>query len=138
MNMYSITYPLITFTTAILNLPINSFCPLDTALVLTSDDFHSNFLPSIPSSLTPSCGRFSKTLMWCRLYHVFTYIYSLLTKKDICDHWNVSVKLLYVYVRLSYREHFFGKIFSFLFLFLCYLYFSTFPFHIIYYVVFST
>ena len=31
----------------------------------------------------------------------FTYIYSLLIKKDICVHWNVSVKVLFVYVCLS-------------------------------------
>ena len=34
------------------------------------------------------------------LYHVFTCIYSLLIEKDICDWWNVSVKLC-VYVCLS-------------------------------------
>jgi hypothetical protein len=28
---------------------------------------------------------FSKTLIWGRLYQVFTYIYSLLIEKDICD-----------------------------------------------------
>jgi hypothetical protein len=33
--------------------------------------------------------------IWCRLYHVFGYIYSLLIEKDICDCQNVSV---YVYV----------------------------------------
>ena len=50
--VYSITCPLILITSpvAILNLPINSFCSLDTVLVLTSDDFHSIFLPSLHSS----------------------------------------------------------------------------------------
>ena len=45
MFVYFITYPLILITspTAILNLSINLFCPVDTALVLTSDDFHSIF-----------------------------------------------------------------------------------------------
>jgi len=36
--------------------------------------------------------------MWHCLYPVFTYIYSLLIEKDICDHQNVSVKLPFVFV----------------------------------------
>jgi hypothetical protein len=36
---------------AILNLPINSFCPVNTVLVLTSDNFHLNFPPSPPPFL---------------------------------------------------------------------------------------
>ena len=50
MYVYSITYSLIliTSTTAILTLHINSFCCLDTALVLASDDFHSIFPPLLP------------------------------------------------------------------------------------------
>ena len=44
--------------------------------------------------------------MWYRLYHVFTYIYSLLIRKDICDHQNVSVKLPCVYVGLSSEDLF--------------------------------
>jgi hypothetical protein len=49
MYMYSITYPLtlITSPAAILNLPINSFCLLDTALVLT-------FVITIRDFLEPS------------------------------------------------------------------------------------
>ena len=52
--MYSITCPLILITSpaSILNLPINSFCPLDTALVLTSDNFHLIFPPFPPLSPT--------------------------------------------------------------------------------------
>jgi hypothetical protein len=54
--VYSITYPLIGITspTTILNSPINSFYPLDTALVLISDNFHSIFLP-YPPLLLSSC-----------------------------------------------------------------------------------
>ena len=49
---------------------------------------------------------------------VFTYIYSLLIEKDVCDRQNVSIKLLCVpFVWRSF--HFFGKSFVFLFLFLC-------------------
>ena len=53
MFMYCITYPLIliTSTFAIFNSPI---CPQVTALILTSDDFHSIFPPS-PPFLPPSC-----------------------------------------------------------------------------------
>ena len=40
--------------------------------------------------------------MWHRLYHVFTYFYSLLIEKDVSDRLNVSVKLLCVCVRLSH------------------------------------
>ena len=39
--------------------------------------------------------------MWHRHYHVFTYIYSLLIEKDICDHWNISFKFPCVCVWLS-------------------------------------
>ena len=45
---------LISSSYAILNSPVNSFCPLDTALVLTSDNFHSIFPPS-PLFLSTSC-----------------------------------------------------------------------------------
>ena len=38
---------------------------------------------------------------WCHLYRVFTYIYSLLIEKDICDCWNISIMLACVYVCLS-------------------------------------
>ena len=50
-----------------------------------------------------------------RLYHVFTYIYSLLIKKDISDHQNVLFKLLCVYVCLSSRGFFIFsvRVFSF-------------------------
>ena len=59
--------------------------------------------------------------------HVFTYIYSLPIKKDICDHWNVSVMLPYVYVCLSSGDVFiFSVSFLFLFLFLCYSYLGSF------------
>ena len=86
MYMYSITNPLalIRSPAAIWNLPINLFCSLETALVLTSDDFHSNFPPS-PHSYPLSGGTSPKKLTWCHLYRMFTYIYSLLIKKDICD-----------------------------------------------------
>ena len=53
MYVYSIPCLLILIISpaAILNLPINSFCPLDTVLALTSDDFHLIFSPFLP----PSC-----------------------------------------------------------------------------------
>ena len=54
--VYFITYRLILITSpsAILNSAINSFYPLDTALLLTSDNFTSIFL-SPPSLLPSSC-----------------------------------------------------------------------------------
>ena len=80
--------------------------------------------------------------MWCCLYCVFTYIYSLLLGKDICDHWNVSIKLLCVCVCLLSRNLliFLVRVSYFFFYFLCYLYFvlsfplalfCTFPFHMV-------
>ena len=58
------------------------------------------------------------------LYCVFTYIYSLLTEKDICDYQNISVKLLYVYVCSSSED-----LFIFLFYIFCVIY--TFSFHLV-------
>jgi hypothetical protein len=43
-------------------------------------------------------------MSWRRLYHVFTYIYSLLIEKDICDRRNVLVKLPCVCVCLLSRD----------------------------------
>ena len=53
--MYSTTCPLILITSpaAILNLPINLSWPLDTGLVLTSDNLHFIFLPTPYPSLLP-------------------------------------------------------------------------------------
>jgi hypothetical protein len=39
--------------------------------------------------------------MWYCLYCVFTYIYSLLIERDICDCQNISVKCPCVYVYVS-------------------------------------
>jgi hypothetical protein len=54
---------------------------------------------------------------------VFTYIYTLLIKKDICDCQNISIKLQCVYWCHSSGD-FFGKSFLFLFLLLYCPYFS--------------
>ena len=71
------------------------------------------------------------TVTWSRLYCVFTYIYSLLIEKDIFDCRNVPGKLPCVYLYLSSWDLFFSVSFLFLLLFLCYPYFSTFPFHVV-------
>ena len=101
--VYSITCLLILITSppTILNLPINLFCPLDTSLVLTSDNFYFIF-PRSPPLFHPSClvtslVALSKTLTWRHLYCVFTYIYSVLIKKEICDCRNISIKFLRVF-----------------------------------------
>ena len=82
---------LITSPTAILNSPINSFCPLDTVPVLTSA---FNF-PSLSSSTllpvpTPggSCSKLSRDA----IFTVFTYIYSHLIDKDLYESRNLSIK----------------------------------------------
>ena len=43
---------------------------------------------------------------WRHLHYLFTYIYSLLNEKDICDRQNVSIKLPCVCVCLSCRDLF--------------------------------
>ena len=123
MYVYSIIYLLILITspTTILNF-INLLCPLDTALVLTSDDFHSIFPPSPPllppSRLVPPLVVLFRTLTWRRLYHVFTYIYSLLIEKYICDCQNISIKLPCVCFVLN-SLHFFNKEYPLSFPFSC-------------------
>ena len=54
---------------------------------------------------------------WCHLCSVFTYIYSLLIKKDICDCWNVSIISFHLCLSPGDLFIFFGKSFLFLFLF---------------------
>jgi hypothetical protein len=95
MYKYSITYPLILIRlpAAILNLIINLLCPLDTALMISIlFSLHLLHSSSLPVS-HPAWWYFSKTVTWCHLYLVFTYIYSLLIEKDICNHQSISVKL---------------------------------------------
>jgi hypothetical protein len=62
-----------------LNLPINS-CPLDTALVLTSDNFHSIFCPSpfLPHLLLlqPLGNTFQK-LSCDTIFTVFSHTFTL-------------------------------------------------------------
>ena len=82
------------FIRLITSFPINSFYPLDTALVLTSDNFHLIFPPTphpspLPVSQPPG-GTFQNHWNEHHLYHLFTYICSLLIEKSICDRWNIS------------------------------------------------
>ena len=85
------------------NVPINSSCPG----IIPSDNFHLIFPPFLLLLVSqPPRWHFSKTLTWCRYYCVFTYIYSLLIEKGICDHQNMSLKLLCVCVWLSSRDLF--------------------------------
>ena len=78
-----------------MNSPINSFCPLNTALVLTSDNFHLIF-PSAPS--TPPFTPFLpwwlllETATWRHFYFVFTYVYSIPIEKGLRECRNISVK----------------------------------------------
>ena len=124
MYVYSITCPLILSTSpaAILNLPINSFYPLDTVLVLTSDNLHLNFPPS-PPPFPPSCHttlwwHCLKTLMWSAHYRV--YIYSLLIKKGICNRRNISSLHVSVFVCTFIRRYLhFWLVFPFFSYLLC-------------------
>ena len=73
-----------------------------------------------------------ETDRWRHFYCVFTYIYSFLIKEDIWECPSLSVKFPRVFFFSFIRRslNFFGKIFFFLFKFLCYSYFRTFPFHV--------
>jgi len=95
----------------ILNLPINLSCLLGKALVLTSDNLHLIFPPlfsPVPVSQPPG-GTFQNHSHERHLYCVFTYIYSLLIKKGICDRQNTLFPC--VCVRVYFRPElssFFG------------------------------
>ena len=69
----------------------------------SGDVFHSILPPSPP--LIPISHllwwHFSKTLMW---RHLYTYIYSLLLEKDICDRRNNSIKHPCVCVTFARRS----------------------------------
>ena len=80
---------LITSPTTILNLPINSFCPLDTALVLTSDNSLLNFPPSLPLSQPPG-GIFQKLscdAIFVMCLHTFTLFWLRKTSVTIKIFW---------------------------------------------------
>ena len=108
-NVHNLPSPiLITLLVVILN-SINSFFPLDTALVLTSDHFLSIFPPLLPSSCSFPCWVLLENVMWHHLYFVSTYIYSLLIGQDLCENQNVSIKFLWtllVYLCLTSRDLF--------------------------------
>ena len=101
-----------------LNLPTNSSCPLDTALALTSDNLHLNFpltLHLFPLAVShPLMAPFINTHI-TPFYHVFTYIYSLLIGKGICDHRNISSFCVFVFMfacTFIQRSHHFSDEFS--------------------------
>ena len=59
-----------------------------------------------------------------RLHCLFSYIYSLLIEKDICDRQNISNKFVCAFP--PEISSFFGKNFPFFFSFWCYPYFGSF------------
>ena len=103
MYVYCITCPLIlTISLAtILNFHTDSFCPLDTALALTSDNRLLNFPPSIP--LGTPWWHLSKTLVMPSLS---SYIRSLLIEKDGRVHLNILILIQCVFMCLSYGDLF--------------------------------
>ena len=80
----------------------------------TSDNFHLIFPPRF--FFTTTWWHFSKTLKWCRHYHTFTNIYSLLIEKSICDCWNISRFCVFVCTFIRRFLHFLVE-FSLCFLF---------------------
>ena len=121
MYVYFITYPLILITSpaAILN-SINLFYLLETALVLTLDNFHSIFPPFLPSS----CPALTLVALIqnCHMASSLLCVHIHLLFSDWERHlWlsKVSVKLPCVYVCLSSGDPFIFsvKISSFFFYF---------------------
>jgi hypothetical protein len=92
--VHFINYPtiLITSPAVILNSPNNSFCPLSTVQVLTSD----NFLPIIPPAppLLPSSTSFTRLLLLelprGAIFTVCSQTHSLI-EKNLCESRNVSI-----------------------------------------------
>ena len=124
MYTYFITYPpiLIMSPATILNLPVNSLCPLDTALVLISGNLFYIFPPSpplLPSSVPSSDGSCSKLS--------YDTIFTVCSQKDLCENQNLSIKFLYAFLvswYLSSRDlvflvYFFPFLFLFLYNILC-------------------
>ena len=71
-------------------------------------------------------------MTWCHLHSIFTYVYSLLIEKDICDHRNISNKFLRVCVCLTSGNLFiFSKSFPFPFPFFVLSVLRYFPFHLV-------
>ena len=118
-NTNHITCPLILITSpaAILNLPINLSYSVDTALVLTTDNFHLIFPPTPHPSLLPVLqppgGTFQNHSHGRNFDCTFTYIYSFLIKKGICDRRNISSFHVFVCTFVWRSLHF---LVSFLFL----------------------
>ena len=77
--------------------------PLDTDLLLTSNNFHSIFSPFPLIPLLPVLSLVSLLKTVTCLYSVFTYIHHLLIEKDLHEWQNISVKFAYVYLYLSCR-----------------------------------
>ena len=69
------------------------------------------------------------SVIWSLIFSLFTYIYSLLIEKDLCECQNISFKFICV----SHLEtsQFFIKRFLFLFLLFCFAYFGIFHFHVV-------
>ena len=104
MYMYYITCPLILIVspTAILNLPINSFCSLDTALVLTSDNFLSIFPLSPPFSFL-----FLPLVTFMQNCHVVLSLLSLLINKDLCVQlYQLSFCVIFYFICVFHPETF--------------------------------
>ena len=80
----------------ILNSPINSICPLVTALLIISINFslHPLYSPFFPFLHLLALTR---NFTWQHLYCLFTYIYSPLIDKELCEYWDASYVFPCVY-----------------------------------------
>ena len=90
---------LITSPAAILNLSKNLFCPLDTALVLTSDNFNSIFPPPLFLFRTHPGASYPK-LSHGTIFNVSSHTFTLFRFRETSVIVETSVKLPFVYVRL--------------------------------------
>ena len=124
--VYSITCPLILTISpaAILNLPTNSFCLLDTALELTSDNSLLHFPPSIP--LATSWWHLSKTLVMPSLMCAHIQSLSFDWERRQCPYISILFPFVCSCACPPWSLQFLVRVFTFLSLILCYLYFGTF------------
>ena len=106
-SLYYPPIPIISPTT-ILNLPINSFYPTNTMLVLTSDNSLSLFHTPLPSSCSLLCGSYLKLLCGA-----ISAVYLCTFSRDFHECWNISFSLWSFICVIWWPLHFFGKNYKF-------------------------
>jgi hypothetical protein len=130
MYMYSRTCPLIPITSpnVILNLPINSSCSQDTALVLISDNLHLIFPPTPPLPVSQPPGSTYKKHSHVTIFTACSNTFLLFWSRKasvIAEIFQVSMSLC-LYILSPGNLFIFWWVFPFLSYLLSYLYYRTF------------